>query len=219
MTLQGKLYEKLWLEYNGFLDKLRGLPPQQIIDSSYEKVAKEEILMHFEDRGNLTGEQAKMMLDQDIGLDTLYEVLMDSSVGTDTAIIECIDGYIEYRVDELTHDERLYKAEIQLPDQKDLHLEVFGAEDDASAVKHAYELLDEWEGATLAEVHELNENYDSIREIDLQKYTNLTPKPQTFAERLQEAQAKADKINAQNAQNKGQTPIVSNAKNNEEIGE
>ena len=219
MTLQGKLYEKLWLEYNGFLDKLRGLPPQQIIDSSYEKVAKEEILTHFEDRSNLTSEQAKMMLDQDIGLDTLYEVLLDSPVVTGTAIIESIDGYIECRADELTHNERLYKAEIQLPGQKDLHLEVFSAEDDASAVKHAHELLDEWEGATLAEVHELSENYDSIREIDLQKYVNFTSKPQTFAERLQEAQTKADKINTQNAQNKGQTPIVSNTKNNEEIGE
>lgn len=62
---------------------------------------------------------------------------------------------------------RTYKAEIDMPDMEYPHLEVFGADDDVDAVRQANELCNEREGLTLLEVHELDENYDSIREIDL----------------------------------------------------
>lgn len=62
---------------------------------------------------------------------------------------------------------RTYKAEIHLPDTEYPHLEVFGADNDVDAVNKANELASEQEGAYLLEVHELNEEYDSIRQIDL----------------------------------------------------
>ena len=62
---------------------------------------------------------------------------------------------------------RMYKAEIEMPDMEYPHFEVFHAENDVRAVEHANELCSEGENLTLLEVHELNENYDIIREIDL----------------------------------------------------
>ena len=62
---------------------------------------------------------------------------------------------------------RTYKAEIDMADMEHPHLEVFGADNDVDAVWQANELCNEGEGLTLLEVHELDENYDSIREIDL----------------------------------------------------
>ena len=79
---------------------------------------------------------------------------------------------ITHTIKETTPEEtdRIYKAELQLPDQQDLHLEVFHEENDVEAVKYAYELCAEQEGVFLMEVHELDENYDSIREIDLRTH-------------------------------------------------
>ena len=66
------------------------------------------------------------------------------------------------------HDvRRMYKAEISLPDEEYPHLEVFSADNDVDAVKEANELCNEREGSYLLEVHELTEDYDSIRQIDL----------------------------------------------------
>ena len=65
---------------------------------------------------------------------------------------------------------RKYKAEISLPNTEFPHLEVFGADNDVDAVNQANELASEQEGAYLLEVHELNDNYDSIREIDLRNH-------------------------------------------------
>ena len=62
---------------------------------------------------------------------------------------------------------RTYKAEIALPDMEYPHLEVFGADNDVDAVNQAHELCNEMKNSYLLEVHELNENYDSIRQIDL----------------------------------------------------
>ena len=62
---------------------------------------------------------------------------------------------------------RTYKAEISVPDMEFPHLEVFSAENDVDAVNQANELSNDIEGSYLLEVHELNDNYDSLRQIDL----------------------------------------------------
>jgi hypothetical protein len=67
---------------------------------------------------------------------------------------------------------RTYKAELHNPDEPQYpHLEVFSAEHDADAVRQANELCDDAvEGVYLLEVHELDDNYDSIRQIDLKNH-------------------------------------------------
>jgi len=64
-------------------------------------------------------------------------------------------------------EQRAYKAEISMPNEKFPRLEVFGADNDVDAVEKANGLCDDVEGSYLLKVHELNEEYDSIRQIDL----------------------------------------------------
>ena len=174
------------------------------------------------------------------------------------------NGVKEKPVQEVVTEEqdRLYKVEINNPDEPAFpNFQVFHAQNDVDAVKQAYEICDEWEGEDtyLLEVHELDEDYNIIREIDLRNHDpslcrfmgvdminfplemetmdglrdapknssttpSETPTPPTklkkepsFEEVLKAAQAKADVINQQNIQNKGQQPTIN--KNNIEIGE
>ena len=264
MTFQRRLYEKLSLQYEEFLDWMRDLPPQDIIDTAHEKVAKECILERFEDEGYLSYAQAKHLLERDYTLNDFYNAWLKTDVHFEELVHDCIDGYVadrcpnlpgaeidgdnvhgyivgqavlfednvgfalaynpdavspyvtwrvfndsgklEYEWGHYFSDEenaradyislcedyaadknlkeipvspptrlgqaavetdRTYKAELRLPDQQDPHLEVFSAENDVRAVEYAHELCNERDGVHLLEVHELDANYDSIREIDL----------------------------------------------------
>ncbi len=55
-----KLYKKMYLEYKRFLTELRICPVSKIIESSYEKVIKEDILVSVEG-GDLSYEQTKAL--------------------------------------------------------------------------------------------------------------------------------------------------------------
>ena len=74
--------------------------------------------------------------------------------------------------DAVQEERRTYKAELSNPDEPEYpQLEVFSADNDAEAVEEAYRLCDEYgNGVYLLEVHELNEDYDSIRQIDLMSH-------------------------------------------------
>jgi hypothetical protein len=62
---------------------------------------------------------------------------------------------------------RTYRAEIELRGEEYPHFEVFGADNDVDAVKKANELCNERENAVLLEVREIDDKYESIRQIDL----------------------------------------------------
>jgi len=66
------LYEKMSAEYDSFIERLKQMPPEQIIEHSYEKVMKEDLLSCFEftDRSQ---SEAKAMYLQKNPLDALYE--------------------------------------------------------------------------------------------------------------------------------------------------
>jgi len=166
VTIQGKLYEKLQSEYNSFLGGLRDLPPQQIIEAAHEIVSKECILEVFGERENVSYEQAKELLDNNCTLNTLYATWINSDCS--------INGLVHYAIDEYMQDlevQPTYKAELQLPGEEYPHLEVFGADNDVEAIEYAHELCETAEDEVeLLEVHELDENYDSIREIDLNSF-------------------------------------------------
>ena len=61
---------------------------------------------------------------------------------------------------------RTYKAELSDPEIPD-RMEVLAANNDADAIKEAQELCEEGEGIVLLELHELDDNYDIIRNVDL----------------------------------------------------
>ena len=101
MTPQGKLYEKLWLEYNGFLDKLRSMPTQQIIEAAYEKVIKEEILAIFEDRGLLSDSTAQILLNKNISLEDLYKGWKSAEINRN----EILNEYVASMVFDYEHED------------------------------------------------------------------------------------------------------------------
>ena len=67
----------------------------------------------------------------------------------------------------------IYKVEINNPDEPAFpNFQVFSAQNDTDAVKEAYEICNEREdtGAYLLEVHELDDDYNIIRKIDLRRH-------------------------------------------------
>lgn len=72
--LNTKLYEKMKAEFDGFLENLKTLTPEEIISHSYEKVMKEDILACFEGEDDfLSKKQAKAILAVKYPLDDLYQ--------------------------------------------------------------------------------------------------------------------------------------------------
>lgn len=69
--LKQKLNEKLNHEYNLFITDLKNRTPEEIIDKSYEKVCKDEIVFAMQDK-QLTEAEYKSMLSCDNILDQCY---------------------------------------------------------------------------------------------------------------------------------------------------
>ena len=61
MDLQKRLYEKARTEQNIYIDDLLKKSPQEIVDSAYEKVVREDILVIFESE-DLPDKQVKELL-------------------------------------------------------------------------------------------------------------------------------------------------------------
>ena len=77
------LYEKMQKEYDGFVAELMELPPDKIIEKSYEKVIKENILCACEE-DDLLQPQAKALYHLKNPLDDLYQ----EWISTDDSLIE-----------------------------------------------------------------------------------------------------------------------------------
>lgn len=71
ITIENELYQKLYDEYNEFVSNLRTMGADEIIQHSYEKVFKENILMAF-DSMELTDEKLKALLSEEHPLDAIY---------------------------------------------------------------------------------------------------------------------------------------------------
>ena len=161
MTIREKLYTKLELEYDSFIENLKTLPPEEIIQAAYEKVSKEEILLYIKGMEHLSYEQAEEMLNNHT-LSNLYHHWLGCDGGIGEALYDTISNY----VDEIDTS-IMYKAEIEMPNMEYPHFEIFHADNDIEAVKKARELCDTENGHILLEVHEIDEDYNIIREVDL----------------------------------------------------
>ena len=74
MNHNNRVYEKLSIEFNRFMDSVKQLPGEEAIKYAYEKVFKENILSCFEKGGmNLSPKQATALLAKKRPLDFLYE--------------------------------------------------------------------------------------------------------------------------------------------------
>ena len=96
---------------------------------------------------------------------------------------------------------RTYKAELCDPEIPD-RMEVFGADDDEDALRQAYGYV--VDGVVLLELHELDENYDVIRSVDIPrdslKVNVDTPITGEFVSAEQEHSTNAEPVNTEQVQ-------------------
>ena len=91
MNNNDRVYEVLSAEYNSFIEHLKTLPPEKIIEHSYEKVFKEEIVLLVEcDSIEFSPKQAKALLAEKQPLDHLYTEWMHDDSSYCDMLRDCV---------------------------------------------------------------------------------------------------------------------------------
>lgn len=98
-NLRGLLWEKAAKEQNDYIEHLKTLPPEQIIDRSYEKVMRDDILMTFED-DYLSDKQVAELIKLDYPLSACYDEWMDTDYSHMEMLRDTIDDYTQRLVKE-----------------------------------------------------------------------------------------------------------------------
>ena len=98
-NLRELLYEKASKEQNAFIEHLKTLPPEQIIDKAYEKVMRDDILMSFED-DYLSDKQVAELIKLDYPLSACYDEWMDTDASHMEMLRDTIDEYTKQLVEE-----------------------------------------------------------------------------------------------------------------------
>jgi hypothetical protein len=93
-TPKERLVDKMWDEFSRYVNKLKTLPPVKIIESAFEKVFKEDLLLTVEN-GDFSDEQIAALLSLDRPLETLYQDWLDSDTTYMDTLRECVDGAID----------------------------------------------------------------------------------------------------------------------------
>lgn len=98
-SLRDILYHRALKEQNDYLDHLKTLSPEQIIDKAYEKVMRDDILMTFED-DYLSDKQVAELLKLKYPLSVCYDEWMDTDCSHMEMLRDTIDSYTKRLVDE-----------------------------------------------------------------------------------------------------------------------
>ena len=83
------LCEKVSQEYDSFIEGLKRMSPDEIIEHSYEKVFKEDILMSL-DNNDLPDDRAKALLSLESPLDEIYHEWLDADSSYMDLLLDCI---------------------------------------------------------------------------------------------------------------------------------
>lgn len=95
-TIRQELYEKLSMEYDSFIERVKQLTPVEIIDRSYEKVMKEEFVsMFYPENTDYDISDIKALNKSDNPLEELYQGWMDYDGGIHNALEGSIEDTIE----------------------------------------------------------------------------------------------------------------------------
>lgn len=94
------LYEKVKKEYDAFVESLEKLSPKDIIDASYEKAFKEDIVLSFE---NISLEQidAKALFKKKKPLDFVYQEWLKNDCSYMDMLRDTIDDSCKIAVRDL----------------------------------------------------------------------------------------------------------------------
>lgn len=101
--IRQELYEKLSMEYDSFIKRVKQLTPVEIIDRSYEKVMKEEFVsMFYPENTDYDISDIKVLNKSDNPLEELYQGWMDYDGG----IHNSLEGSIEDTIETLKKEQK-----------------------------------------------------------------------------------------------------------------
>lgn len=99
--LQNLLYAKVKQEYDEFIEDLKKLPPETIIENSYKKVMFEDIVASFEGEDSfLDKEQLIALLKFKCPLYICYEAWLDTDYTHMDMLRDSITEYIDREIEE-----------------------------------------------------------------------------------------------------------------------
>ena len=108
--LREELYEKISLEYDSFIEKIKQLSPEKIIDKSYEKVMKEELVsMFYPENEQYDISDIKALNKSEYPLEELYQGWMDE----DSGIHQALESSVETTIDFLKKEQKNKNKDIE----------------------------------------------------------------------------------------------------------
>ena len=94
------LYGKVQAEYDAFIEELKRMTPEQVIDRAYEKVTKENMVMVIQEN-NLEPSEAKALCREKYPLDRMYQEWLDTDVSEMQMLKDSIDDTAKKAVKEM----------------------------------------------------------------------------------------------------------------------
>lgn len=94
------LYEKVQAEYDAFIEELKLMTPEQVIEKAYEKVIKEDLVTEIQ-HGSLEQTEAKALYREKYPLDRLYQEWLDTDVSYMDLLKDSIDDTAKKAVKEM----------------------------------------------------------------------------------------------------------------------
>ncbi len=99
------LYEKVQAEYDAFIEELKRMTPEQVIEKSYEKVTKENMVTIIQEE-NLTPAEAKALCREKYPLDRMYQEWLDTDVSEMQMLKDSIDDTAKKAVKEMKEKQK-----------------------------------------------------------------------------------------------------------------
>ncbi len=99
------LYEKVQSEYDAFIEELKRMTPEQVIDRAYEKVTKENMVTIIREE-NLTPAEAKALNREKYPLDRMYQEWLDTDVSEMQMLKDSIDDTAKKAVKEMKEKQK-----------------------------------------------------------------------------------------------------------------
>ena len=99
------LYEKVQAEYDAFIEELKQMTPEQVIDRAYEKVTKENMVTIIREE-NLTPAEAKALNREKYPLDRMYQEWLDTDVSEMQMLKDSIDDTAKKAVKEMKEKQK-----------------------------------------------------------------------------------------------------------------
>ena len=99
------LYEKVQAEYDAFIEELKRMTPEQVIDRAYEKVTKENMVTITQEN-NLTSAEAKALNREKYPLDRMYQEWLDTDVSEMQMLKDSIDDTAKKAVKEMKEKQK-----------------------------------------------------------------------------------------------------------------